>query len=188
MRIGLVGCGYVADFYLATLRNYPNLKIAGVYDHDIKRLTAFARHHAVPIFDTYEQMLTDTSVELVVNLTNPASHFEVSERALLAGKHVYSEKPLALDLTQAQRLADLARQRNLTLSGAPSSVLGGTAQTVDHLLRKGRSAARDLSTQTWTVGRSILKPIGNGAANLERTGLPKTNSQSDAPSSTRPTI
>jgi len=85
MNIAIIGCGYVADFYMATLPNHPNLRLIGAFDRNVERKDAFARHHKVRIYETLEALLADPQVELILNLTNPGSHFEVTEKALHAG-------------------------------------------------------------------------------------------------------
>jgi len=138
MRFAIVGCGYVADFYLATVANHPELELAGVFDRDPERARRFAAHHGLHRFDSYEQILDDTSIVLVANLTNPSSHYEVSKAALEADKHVYSEKPLATSLADATELVELAEQRDLLITSAPCSVLGETAQTLWKAIREER--------------------------------------------------
>ncbi len=130
MQIAIIGCGFVADFYLKTLLNYPNLKLVGVMDKDRERANHFSSYHKVPCYDSMEQLLEDSQVDLVVNLTNPRSHFSVSKACLEAGKHVYSEKPLAMDLVEAEKLVDLAEEKGLYISSAPCTFLGETAQTM----------------------------------------------------------
>ncbi|MFH9008938.1 Gfo/Idh/MocA family protein [Streptomyces afghaniensis] len=134
--IAFVGCGYVADFYMATLPNYPDLQLKGVFDLDTERVEKFSSHYDVNAYASIEELLRDETVEIVVNLTNPRSHYEVSRRALEAGKHVYSEKPFAEELVQAGELVELAEQRGLIISSAPCSLLGETAQTLWWKLRK----------------------------------------------------
>jgi predicted dehydrogenase len=138
MRIAIVGTGYVADYYLKTLPNHPQLQLLGVMDRDTERAERFARHYRVPVYRTYAELLADKRVELVVNLTNPHAHYEVTKAALEAGKHVYSEKPLAMELAHAEELVALAQARGLELGGAPCSVLGETAQTLWKALREER--------------------------------------------------
>lgn len=138
MRFGVVGCGYVSQFYLDTLPLHPELELVGATDRRTERADVFARRAGVRRYDGLSELLDDGSVELVVNLTNPDSHYEVTRAALEAGKHVYSEKPLAMDFAQARALATLAEERGLMLSSAPSSLLGETAQTMWRVLRSGR--------------------------------------------------
>lgn len=136
MRIALVGCGYVADFYMKTFPRYPVLQVVGVFDRDRQRAARFAQYHAVPAYRTLADLLADQRVELVVNLTNPGSHFEVSRACLAAGKHVYSEKPLAVRVDQARQLVELAERTGLRIASAPCSLLGETAQTLMQALRE----------------------------------------------------
>lgn len=137
MRIAIVGCGFVADYYVSTLPGHPGLELVGVYDHIPERATAFAAYHKVSRFGSLDELLADQRVEIVVNLTNPRSHYAVTKASLLAGKHVYSEKPLAMELGQACELVDLAERNGLQLSSAPCSLLGETAQTIWKALRGG---------------------------------------------------
>jgi predicted dehydrogenase len=136
MRIAIVGCGFVADYYISTLRDYPHLKIAGVMDSDADRATHFSKVHNLPLYPTLAALLEDSSVEIALNLTNPRSHFEVSQACLEAGKHVYSEKPLAMTFEDAQSLVTLAERKGLYLSCAPCNLLSETAQTLWKALRE----------------------------------------------------
>ncbi len=137
MKIAVVGCGYVAEQYIATLAHHPALKLAGAYDRDAQRLESFTRKVPTRAYPSLEALLGDASVELVVNLTNPRSHFAVNRACLEAGKHVYSEKPLAMTTSEAQCLADLAERQRLQLGSAPCSVLSGAAQALWRAVREG---------------------------------------------------
>ena len=136
MNIAIVGCGFVADYYLATLPAYPELKLIGVTDRDPARAMKFAAFHGVSLFNSLDDLLNDSRVQLVLNLTNPRNHYEVTRASLEAGKHVYSEKPLAMQLDLAKTLVELAESRGLHLSSAPCSLLGETAQTLWKALRE----------------------------------------------------
>ena len=136
MRIAIVGCGFVADYYIKTLIHYPQLELVGVMDRNPERSTHFSTYHSVRAYRSLEELLEDSKVDIVVNLTNPSSHFSVSKASLEAGKHVYSEKPLAMSLGEAQELYDLAQKNGLYLSSAPCSLLGETAQTLWKALRE----------------------------------------------------
>jgi len=135
ISIAIIGCGFVADYYLITLKKYPELKVAGVYDLDSARSELFAKNYAVNVYESFQAVLDDSQVDIVVNLTNPDSHFEINLTSLQAGKHVYSEKPLAMELAEAEKLVELAEEKELQLSSAPCSLLGETAQTVWKALR-----------------------------------------------------
>jgi predicted dehydrogenase len=137
MRIGFVGCGYAADSYFQSLKKYPQLELVAVTDRDQKRLSEFGAYYSVKTCSTVEALLADPSIEMIVNLTNPSSHFEVSKACLEAGKHVYSEKPMTMAFSEAQELVELANTKGLYLSSAPCGVLGETAQTLWRALNSG---------------------------------------------------
>jgi predicted dehydrogenase len=137
MRIAIVGCGFVADYYMQSLPLYPNLELVAVTDRDPQRLGEFADFHGLSCaVGALSTVLDDASIQMVLNLTNPDSHFEVSKLCLEAGKHVYSEKPLAMSFDEALDLTNLANSRDLRLASAPCNVLGETAQTVWKALRE----------------------------------------------------
>ncbi|RIY03237.1 gfo/Idh/MocA family oxidoreductase [Aureimonas flava] len=137
MNIAIVGCGFVADYYTTTLPNHPGLRLVGVHDRDIWAAKRFAAFHGARIFDTLDELLADPSIELVLNLTNPASHYAVSRACLESGRHVYSEKPLAMEIGEAEHLVALASERGLQIASAPSSVLGEAAQTARRAIDDG---------------------------------------------------
>jgi predicted dehydrogenase len=137
MNIAVIGCGYVAEFYAKTLGNYPELKLVGAYDRNDWNLQAFCHRWSARRYANLAELLEDPSIELILNLANPRSHYELTKQCIEAGKHVYSEKPLAMDAAGARELVDLARQKNVYLASAPCSMLGETAQTVWKALREG---------------------------------------------------
>ena len=138
MRIAIVGCGFVADYYMKTLAGHPQLELVGAMDKDETRASRFSSFHGVPTYPTLDALLNDPKVELVLNLTNPRSHYSVSKACLEAGKHVYSEKPLAMDIGEAKELVNLAGDRGLLITSAPCSVLSETAQTLWKALRENQ--------------------------------------------------
>lgn len=137
MQLAIVGCGFVADLYMRTLKLHPQLSVTGVYDREPERAERFARYHGLRVYRSLDELLADPATVLVANLTNPDSHFAVSDACLRAGKHVYSEKPLAMSFDEANKLVELARQKNLLLSSAPCSLLSESAQTFARALREG---------------------------------------------------
>jgi predicted dehydrogenase len=141
MRIAIVGCGFVADFYARTLTNHPELELVGVFDRDPHRSHRFAALNRVCAYVSLEELLGDPRTEIVLNLTNPRSHYEVSKAALDAGKHVYSEKPLSMALSEAEELVEIAERKGLELASAPCSLLGESAQTLWKALRDERIGA-----------------------------------------------
>ncbi len=136
MRIGIVGCGFTADHYMISLSRYPELQLVGATDRVVERGAAFCSWFKMKHYKDLAEMLADPGIEMVLNLTSSSSHYEVSKAALEAGKHLYSEKPLALEFEQAQELVDLAKAKGLGLSMAPCNLLSESAQTMWRALRK----------------------------------------------------
>ncbi|MBO6637390.1 MAG: Gfo/Idh/MocA family oxidoreductase [Roseitalea sp.] len=121
MRFAIIGTGFVADYYLTTLANHPGLELAGVWDRDTERLGQFCAHWNVTAYDSQEALLADDTVQAVAVLTDPESHFEIGMAVLGAGKHLYSEKPLAMAFDDARALVDAAGKAELVLAGAPAN-------------------------------------------------------------------
>jgi predicted dehydrogenase len=138
MRIAIVGCGFVADNYIAMLAQHPEMILMGAYDRDPERLAAFSRFHRLRPYESLASLLSDERVQMVVNLTNPASHYEVTMAALKANRHVYSEKPLAMSMMEATKLIDTAQRMGLGLAAAPCNHLSDAIQTLRQQLNSGR--------------------------------------------------
>jgi len=136
-RIGIVGTGFVADLYMRSLKTFPDIVVDGAFDIDATRLAAFCQHWSVRAATSLDDLLHAPGVELILNLTNPGAHFEVSRACLMAGRHVYSEKPLATDMDDARALVELAQANGLMLTSAPCSLLGEAAQTLWASVRRG---------------------------------------------------
>ena len=97
---------------------------------DAARLGVVASAYGLRTYWSTDELLADPTIDIVVNLTSIESHHEMTRAPLLAGKHVYSEKPLCTELTQARELVDLAQERGLALGCAPSNVLSASMQTL----------------------------------------------------------
>jgi predicted dehydrogenase len=137
MRIGIVGCGAISGAYGAHVGDHPSLEIVSAVDDLPGRAAEFcAEHGGTPAASLDELLAAD--LDVVVNLTPPALHHEVTRRALEAGKHVHSEKPLCLVPDDAWSLVELARSSGLRLSCSPFTQLGEGQQTAARVLREGR--------------------------------------------------
>jgi len=130
MRIGFIGCGYTADLYMPGINRYPQLELVVVTDRNQKRAQEFGNYYSIETCPTNEALLSDYNLDIVVNLTNPNSHFEVIKKCLEAGKHVYTEKPMTVEFEDAKTLTELAKSKGLYLSSAPCGILGETAQNL----------------------------------------------------------
>ncbi|MGF6176651.1 Gfo/Idh/MocA family protein [Ensifer sp. 4252] len=135
--IAFVGTGFVADYYMTTLANHTQLRLVGVWDRDETRLTEFVAYWKVHRYASLDEVLADPAVTILVNLTTPESHYTVNRTALLAGKHVYCEKPLAMDVEAASELVELARERALVLAAAPANALSEAHVLCASLLATG---------------------------------------------------
>jgi predicted dehydrogenase len=137
MNIAFVGCGFVFDIYMRTIRAHPELIVCGIFDINTDRALTVGKHYGFHVYETYEELLNDHSVQIVVNLTNIGSHFSVSKRALEAGKNVYSEKPLTKSLDESKQLFELAESKGLIFSGAPSNIYSDTVRTLFKAVEDG---------------------------------------------------
>ena len=133
----MLGCGYVANMYRLTLPAHPELTLAGVFDRERARAETMARLTGATAYPSFEALLADDAVPLVLNLTNPHAHYETTRVLLEAGKHVWTEKPLAMRLDEAQALVALAEERGLALASAPTTLMNPVAQTVWKAIRDG---------------------------------------------------
>ena len=137
-RVAVVGTGYVADLYMRSIELHPEVQIVGAYDLRTDRLHQFCDFWNVLAMDSLEALIAALPTDgLVLNLTSPASHYKVSRTCLEAGRHVYSEKPLALNFEDACKLVSLAEERGLQFGGAPCSHLSRAAQTLGAAVHSG---------------------------------------------------
>jgi predicted dehydrogenase len=136
--VGVIGAGVISDTYLSNLTSFPDLRVCMVADLDLARAQTQATKHGVPRSGSVPELLADPSIELVVNLTIPAAHVDVGLAALEAGKHVWAEKPLALDRETGRKLLDRAREKGLRVASAPDTVLGAGLQTARRAIDANR--------------------------------------------------
>ena len=138
LKLAIIGCGNIAGPYSKDIKKQPDLEIVGFFDVDKARAQAFAAEHGGKAYPTLEAALADPEVEAIVNLTIFQAHYEVNKQGLLAGKHVYSEKPLTLVYAQAKELVELAQAKGLRLAGAPITFLGEGQQSAMRMIREGK--------------------------------------------------
>ncbi len=138
LGIGIVGTGNIAGGYARDALTHPEIRLVAATDLDPVRAAAFAKEHNCRAHASLDDLLADDAVDIVVNLTVHHAHYEVTKRALKAGRHVYSEKPMALNSSEARELVELAATRGLRLGCSPSTFLGEAQQTAAALVRSGR--------------------------------------------------
>lgn len=136
VKVGLIGTGNIAPAYVRGCRQYPILDLVACTDLDAERAAAFAAEHNLQSMPL-EDMLAHPDIDILINLTVPKVHAEVSLRILEAGKHVYSEKPLAIERADAARVIALAEEKGLRVGCAPDTFLGGGQQTCRKIIDDG---------------------------------------------------
>ena len=146
VRIGVIGCGNISDIYLTNLRELETLEVVALADLNHEKAVEKAEKYAIPHVLRVEELLENEAIDLVLNLTIPAAHADISLRALEAGKHVYGEKPLAISLDDGQKVLAKAKEKGLFVGSAPDTFLGGGLQTCKKLIEDGaigRTGCRD---------------------------------------------
>lgn len=134
--VGIIGCGNISGAYLKAMASFPILDIRGVADMNAGMAKAKADEFNLTA-RTVEELLADPEIEIIVNLTIPKAHVEVALRALDAGKHTYSEKPLGINFAEGKRLSEAAYAKNFRIGAAPDTFLGGSHQTARSLIDLG---------------------------------------------------
>jgi predicted dehydrogenase len=137
LRIGVIGCGNISGIYLQNLDLYEPVEVVACADLDLDKAKQAAERYEIARCLTVEELLQDESIEAVLNLTVPKAHAAVSEAALRAGKHVYSEKPLGVTAEEGAQLLSLAEEQGRRIGCAPDTFLGGGLQTCRKLIDEG---------------------------------------------------
>lgn len=127
LGVGIIGCGNISTTYLSLAPLFKGLKMLACADINPNAAQLRAEEYGVTA-QTVDELLANDELDVIVNLTIPATHFSVSKAILEAGKHVYSEKPLVLSLEEGEELRALARAKNLAIGCAPDTFLGGSHQ------------------------------------------------------------
>jgi len=148
----LVGAGAIASEYAAGMAS-SSLSVAGVCDREAERAKTLASEYDCSWFESVDRALTALDAPVVVNLTGHAAHAEITRTALTADRHVYSEKPLALNASVAEELVSIARDRDLALGCAPENEHGPSQRRAARLLADGRLGPIQLGYAYAHVGR-----------------------------------
>lgn len=136
-KVGVIGCGNISSIYLKNASLFPNYEIVAVADIVLEKAEERAEEYDIPKACLPDELLADDSIDLIINLTIPAVHAEIAIKAMQNGKHVYGEKPLAVELDEAQQMMKVAKEKNLYLCNAPDTFLGAGIQTSLKLINDG---------------------------------------------------
>lgn len=137
LGIGIIGCGNISSAYMRLAPLFKGIEVRACADLNPDAATTRAEEFKLRA-ESVDALLNDKDIDVIVNLTIPATHFSVSKQALLAGKHVYSEKPFVLTLAEGQELAEIANSKGLRVGSAPDTFLGGSHQLARHLIDTGK--------------------------------------------------
>ncbi len=138
-KVAVIGLGDISGIYLKNITKvFKNLELYGVCTHRVEKAREIAAEYgARKVYETMEDAFGDPEVEIIVNLTRPNEHLEVTMKALEAGKHVYTEKPLGATLEEGKKILEFAASRGLLVAGAPDTFLGAGLQTCRKLIDDG---------------------------------------------------
>ncbi|WP_431801250.1 Gfo/Idh/MocA family protein [Halobacillus andaensis] len=137
VKVGVIGCGNISDIYFKNLSSFSSLEVVACADLNEKLAKDKANEHHLPESLSVNELLTHPEIELILNLTPPKVHAEISLLSLEHDKHVYSEKPLAVSKEEGQLIINLAKEKNLFVGSAPDTFLGSGIQTCLDLVQKG---------------------------------------------------
>ena len=142
-KVGLIGCGHISETYFRAEKYFNNIKIVKCADIKHDNALKCAKIFKIKAL-TVKEILKDKEIEIILNLTIPKAHYQIAKLALMNGKHVYSEKPLAINFKDGKNLIKLAKKKNLYVGNAPDTFLGGGIQKSKELVDKN------------TIGKIIL--------------------------------
>ncbi|SDY21163.1 Predicted dehydrogenase [Evansella caseinilytica] len=152
VKAGLIGCGNISTIYLENCHHFEHLAIVACADLNLERAQAQAEKYHIAKAGTVEELLQDPEIELVINLTIPQAHAEICIQALEAGKHVYTEKPLAVTLEEGQQIMKIANEKGLLVGCAPDTFLGAGIQTAIQVIQNGEIGT-PIGASAFMIGR-----------------------------------
>lgn len=124
LRVAVIGCGSVSNRYIPQLLSSKLIEVVSLCDIKPERAEAQNKQYNVnaKTYPSIDAMLAGVPFDMMVTLTDMQIHGELNRKALLAGKHVWSEKPMANTYAEGKALLDLAKSKKLRLWGAPAVV------------------------------------------------------------------
>ena len=139
IRVGVIGIGDISRVYLNNLKKYDAVEVVACASRGLEKAQRKAAEYGIPkAYASAAELIADPDIDVVLNLTTPQTHFEYNLAALQAGKHVYTEKPLAMTYAEGQQLVALAKEKGLMLGCAPDTFLGGRLQNIRELIDSGK--------------------------------------------------
>jgi len=135
-KVGLIGCGHISETYFKGHDYFNNFKIIKCADINMETAKKCAEENNIEACSV-DEILLDNEIEIILNLTIPKAHYEIAKKSLENGKHVYGEKPMAINFEDGERLLQLSTEKGLYIGNAPDTFLGGGIQKSIELLKSG---------------------------------------------------
>ena len=135
-NVGIIGCGNILETYLNSQNFFNNINFVSCADIDMNIAEKTADRYQMKAL-TVNEMLSKNDIDIILNITIPQAHFQVSKEALLAGKHVYSEKPMSVKYEEAKELLKISKDKKLYFGNAPDTFLGGGGQLSRNIIDDG---------------------------------------------------
>ena len=136
-KVGLIGCGHISETYFRGHDYFNNFKITKCADINSENAQKCADTYDITACSV-DELLKDTEIEVILNLTIPRAHYEVAKQSLENGKHVYSEKPMAVNFSEGEELLALSKSKGLYIGNAPDTFLGGGIQKSIDLINQNK--------------------------------------------------
>jgi predicted dehydrogenase len=169
LNVGIIGVGNISGAYISGCNAFDVLHLAACADMNIERAKQVATEHKIKAYSV-DDLLADSSIDIVINLTVPLAHAEISQKILAAGKHLYSEKPLAVTLEDAGKIVEAANAKGLRVGCAPDTFLFSQHQTTRKLLDEGAIGTPVAATgfmisrgpESWHPNPDFFYQVGGG--------------------------
>lgn len=136
LGVGIIGCGNISSAYMSLGPLFKGIEVRACADINLDAANDRAKEFSIDA-NSVDELLARDDIDIVVNLTIPAAHFEIGSKILDAGKHLYSEKPFVLSKAEGEALVKKANAAKLRIGSAPDTFLGGSHQLVRHLIDSG---------------------------------------------------
>jgi len=133
MRVGIIGCGNISETYFECQNLFNNFNVVACADINIEAAKNSAEKYNVKAFSV-DDILANDDIDVIINLTIPSAHKEIIMKSLNAGKHCFSEKPLAMNFNEGLEISELASSKNLYVGCAPDTFLGAAGQKARSLI------------------------------------------------------
>ena len=137
MRVGIIGCGNISETYFECQNLFNNFNVVACADINIEAAKSSAEKYNVKAFSV-DDILANDDIDVIINLTIPSAHKEIIMKSLNAGKHCFSEKPLAMNFNEGLEISKLASSKNLYVGCAPDTFLGAAGQKARSLIEDNK--------------------------------------------------